>query len=75
VVLFQSTVNGPVNVTIYDLYGDLVHSDQIAVSSGVTEQYVWDGRNGNGRVVGNGGYICRIHGGGMDLRRKIAVVK
>ena len=75
VILFQSTVNGPINVTIYDLYGDVVHSDQISVSAGVTEQYVWDGRNGNDRVVGNGGYICRIHGAGMDLRRKIAVVK
>ncbi len=38
-------------------------------------QYSWDGRNGKSNVVANGGYICRIHGAGMDLRRKIAVVK
>jgi len=75
VILFRSTVDGPINITIYDLYGDLVFSDQLTVSAGVTEQYVWDGRNGKGTVVGNGGYVCRIHGGGMDLRRKIAVVK
>ena len=75
VILFQSTVSGPINVTIYDLYGHVVHNQQMSVSAGATEQFVWDGRNGNNRVVGNGGYICRIHGAGMDLRRKIAVVK
>jgi hypothetical protein len=75
VILFQSTVSGPINVTIYDLYGDVVYRDQFTVTAGATEQFVWDGRNGNNHVVGNGGYICRIHGAGMDLRRKIAVVK
>jgi hypothetical protein len=75
VVLFNATGSGPVNVTIYDLYGDVVYSDQLSATAGATEQFVWDGRNGKGRVVGNGGYICRIHGAGMDLRRKIAVVK
>ncbi len=75
VILFNATGSGPVNVTIYDLYGDVVFSDQLTTTAGATEQFVWDGRNGKGRVVGNGGYICRIHGAGMDLRRKIAVVK
>jgi len=75
VILFNATGTGPVNVTIYDLYGDVVFSDQMTATAGATEQFVWDGRNGKGRVVGNGGYICRIHGAGMDLRRKIAVVK
>ena len=50
-------------------------STQMDVDRGPREQFVWDGRNGKGRVVGNGGYICRVHGNGLDLRRKIAVVK
>jgi hypothetical protein len=74
-IMFRSDAAGPVNITIYDLYGDLVFNDQVDAQAGAVTQYEWDGRNGNGRVVGNGGYICRIHGNGMDLRRKIAVVK
>jgi hypothetical protein len=75
VILFHPTVSGRVTVSLYDLYGELVYSDQMDVTANVTEQYVWNGRNGKGRVVANGGYICRVHGNGMDLRRKIAVVK
>ncbi|MFO7655121.1 MAG: FlgD immunoglobulin-like domain containing protein [Candidatus Krumholzibacteriia bacterium] len=75
IVLFRPEATGRVTVSLYDLYGDLVLTDQMDVSAGGTEQFVWDGRNGKGHVVANGGYICRIHGNGMDLRRKIAVVK
>ena len=75
VILFNPTASGNVTITLYDLYGDVVTSTQMFVTAGANEQFVWDGRNGKGRVVANGGYICRIHGNGMDLRRKIAVVK
>lgn len=75
VILFRSTGNGSVTLTLYDLYGDVVFSDQLQVSAGDLVQYPWNGRNGKNNVVANGGYICRIHGAGMDLRRKIAVVK
>jgi hypothetical protein len=75
IILFQPPRSGTVTLTIYDLYGDVVYSRQLTVQAGGTEQYAWDGCNGEGRIVANGGYICRIHGVGMDLRRKIAVVK
>jgi hypothetical protein len=75
IILFNPTASGNVTITIYDLYGGIVTSSQMDVTAGDTEQFVWDGRNGKGRVVANGGYICRVHGNGMDLRRKIAVVK
>ena len=74
-ILFRPTGSGSVTLTLYDLYGDVVFSDQLQVSAGDLVQYPWDGYNGKNNVVGNGGYICRIHGAGMDLRRKIAVVK
>jgi hypothetical protein len=74
-VIFRAAESGTVNIVFYTLYGDIVHSAQKDVTAGATEQYVWDGRNGKGRVVGNGGYLCRVHGAGLDLRRKIAVVK
>lgn len=75
VIIFRAVENGPVNIVFYTLYGDIVYSAQKNVTAGVEEEFVWDGRNGKGRVVGNGGYVCRIHGAGLDLRRKIAVVK
>jgi flagellar hook assembly protein FlgD len=74
-IMFRPNQTGVVNLTLYDLYGDVVYSDQIDVSAGELVQYPWQGVNGNGRVVANGGYICRIHGSGLDLRRKIGVVK
>ncbi|MCP4293296.1 MAG: hypothetical protein GY780_15840 [bacterium] len=74
-IMFRPTASGIVTVTMYDLYGAMVYSEQRNVISGSVEQFTWDGRNGKGRVVANGGYICRVHGNGMDLRRKIAVVK
>ncbi len=74
-ILFRAPRSGTVTVTIYDLYGDVVHSHQEYAQAGELTQFVWDGRNGNDRVVANGGYICRIHGNGIDLRRKIAVIK
>ena len=75
IILFRPTVSGTVTISLYDLYGGLVYSEQMQVSAGNQEQFRWPGVNGTGRVVANGGYICRIHGPGMDLRRKIAVVK
>jgi flagellar hook assembly protein FlgD len=74
-VLFRAEQTGTVNIVFYTLHGDVVFQAQRAVTAGAIEQFVWDGRNGKGRVVGNGGYLCRIHGAGLDLKRKIAVVK
>jgi hypothetical protein len=75
VILFQPLETGSVTLSIYDLYGNMVLNQNFSVVAGTTAQFVWDGRNGGGDVVGNGGYVCRIQGPGMDLRRKIAVVK
>ncbi len=74
-IMFRPPTSGNVTVTIYDLFGDVVHNEQHFVSAGEVFQFPWDGTNGKGRKVANGGYICRVHGNGMDLRRKIAVVK
>ncbi len=74
-IMFRPTASGVVTVTMYDLYGGIVYSEQRNVVAGSVEQFTWNGQNGKGRVVANGGYICRVHGNGMDLRRKIAVVK
>ena len=75
IIMFRPPDSGVVTLTLYDLYGDIVFNEQMSVTAGQLVQYPWDGTNGKGRTVANGGYICRIHGSGMDLRRKIGVVK
>ncbi len=35
----------------------------------------WDGRNGNGRTVGNGGYIYTLSSGSFSVTKKIAIVR
>ncbi|NOY77795.1 MAG: hypothetical protein GXO76_07995 [Calditrichaeota bacterium] len=57
-------------VWIYDYFGNLVrklHKD----SAG--HDFFWDGRNGKGELVANGGYLCVIHG--AKAYYKIAVLK
>jgi len=75
IILFNPPRGGTATLTIYDLYGTKVLTERLDASGGRTAQFVWDGRNGRGDVVANGGYVCRITGPGYDLRRKIAVVK
>ncbi|MBK7701971.1 MAG: hypothetical protein IPI34_03285 [bacterium] len=74
-ILFKPTAAGTVNITIYDLYGTIVLNRQLNAAADQTTEFAWDGRNGQGDVVANGGYICRVTGQGFDFRRKIAVVK
>jgi len=75
IILFHPPRSGTATLVIYDLYGTKVLTERMDAEGGRTNQFVWDGRNGRGDVVANGGYVCRITGPGYDLRRKIAVVK
>ena len=74
VILFNPPHGGTVNIVIYDLYGSVVRTEVMDAVGGLTNEFTWNGMNGAGRLVGNGGYICRITGNGFDLRRKIAAV-
>ena len=74
-----STAAG-VQLTIYDLLGQRVYSH--AYSQGEAggtaglNRISWDGRNDDGEVVGNGGYVAVLGvSGGPKLKRKIAVKK
>ena len=57
-------------VWIYDYFGNLVRVLREKTSA---HDFLWDGKNGNGEVVGNGGYLCVIHG--KKDYYKIAVLK
>ena len=76
--------NSDVKIRIYTLFGDLVFSRDIpsgkpCAAGGAVNNYVWDGKNNKGAVIGNGGYICvveaTISGARKKMIRKIAVAK
>lgn len=76
--------NSDVKIRIYTLFGDSVFSKditsgQLGAVGGVVNNFVWDGKNSKGGVVGNGGYICAveavINGAKKNMIRKIAVAK
>jgi len=70
-----------VTITIYDLFGQEVwHESYASGENGgkkVDNSVAWDGRNLSGKVVANGGYICRIwvEKEKRHMVRKIAVAK
>jgi len=57
-------------VRIFDFFGNLV---RVLTSKENSRDFVWDGRNGKGEVVANGGYICV--GTKTGARFKIGVKK
>ena len=68
-----------VTIAIYDLLGNLVKTWDIA-SGGINartglNQLVWDGRNGRGDIVSNGGYIIFVRADGRNKKFKVLVVK
>jgi hypothetical protein len=73
-----------VRIRIYTQTGELVREQTFerAASGGAAglNEWVWDGRNGNGTVVASGGYVALIEAEGIGqtlhvMRRRIAVVR
>lgn len=64
-----------VEIRIFTLTGELVYSKRGIDSTEGFNIWHWDGRNGEGRIVENGGYICFINAGGEQHKCKIAVLK
>ncbi len=63
-----------VSVKIFTLVGDLVKTWSVDGERGINK-IIWDGRNGMGKLVGNGGYICVVDKSGSVSKFKIAVIK
>jgi len=83
-IAYKLDDNAAVRIRIFTLSGDLVLEETFARagSGGVAglNEWVWDGRNGNGNVVASGGYVALIEAEGMGqtmhvMRRRIAVVR
>ena len=65
-----------VEINIYDMFGNPVWNTSYTLKSDSREADIaWDGKNSNGDIVGNGGYICVVDFGDKVVKRKIAVWK
>jgi len=62
---------GPVTIEVYNLEGELVHT-QSAQTSG---EVIWDLTDRSGFLVGSGKYIVRIASSGGSVTRPIAVIR
>ena len=67
--------SGNVSIEIYNIAGQLVWDKEISVTGGVQEQVVWNCRNKSDEVVSSGIYAVHVKGGGIDMVKKVAVVK
>ncbi len=67
--------SGNVSIEIYNIAGQLVWDKEISVTGGVQEQVVWKCRNKSDEVVSSGIYVVYVKGGGIDMVKKVAVVK
>jgi len=78
-VQYYLAQNSDVSLAIYDLLGNLVKTWEI--NSGDTNAQAglntlsWDGRNGQGNLVANGGYIVYVRADGQKKKFKVLVVK
>lgn len=61
------------SLKIYDITGRLVRVLSSNLHS-LKEVVVWDGKDGWGRFVPSGVYLCRVEGGGMETRQKALVL-
>jgi hypothetical protein len=66
-----------VQIKILDETGYPVWSRELSpaeVIAGVN-QVLWEGVNGQGRAVANGGYILQVHSAGRLIQKKIAIIR
>jgi ligand-binding sensor domain-containing protein len=62
---------GPVTIEVYNLEGELVHTQSAQASGDV----IWDLTDRSGFLVGSGKYIVRIASSGGSVTRPIAVIR
>jgi hypothetical protein len=83
VISFQLPVDGPVNLSVYNIAGQLVktlinNTSPNALGEGRVRSegsVTWDGRDNNGRAVSNGVYIYKLNTGGKNMAKKMILIR
>lgn len=86
---YYLTSESTVEIRIYNAFGRTVLSKDISPGQGTGDfayatiaggaYFYWDGKNGEGRLVGNGIYLLKVKasnsGGTQEFKRRVGVVK
>jgi hypothetical protein len=75
VVRFELRRAGPVRLDLFDLRGRLVRRLVTADLPAGRHAATWDGRDGNGRGLASGVYVCRLHADGVQQQLKLMLVR
>ncbi|MDR2192288.1 MAG: T9SS type A sorting domain-containing protein [Endomicrobium sp.] len=73
-ILFHTPKSENVKINIYSLNGKKIFEDTFNAIAGQNE-YEYKGRDGNGKTLYNGVYLCVIEKSGGNAKCKIAIVK
>ena len=74
-ILYQLPVGAEVQLTIYNMAGQVVRRLVNEVQQAGRYRVVWDGRDATGRQVGSGVYLYRLRAGSFEKMRRMVVVK
>jgi hypothetical protein len=74
-IVFKPPEDGEVSIKIYTLSGENVWETTKYVSSGREEVIPWYGNNSERNIVCSGVYLIHIKGAGINIVRKLIVVK
>ncbi|PKN01541.1 MAG: hypothetical protein CVU77_04435 [Elusimicrobia bacterium HGW-Elusimicrobia-1] len=72
---FNAENSGSVEVKIFSSNGRLVKTISKEAVGGVSDCFIWDGRNDSGEAVASGIYVIKLEGPGLNRTRKICVMK
>src|SRR4030095_1569014 len=67
--------SSPVNLSIFDVSGRLIHSAPLGVQAPGTHQWVWDGRDQQGVPSAAGVYLFRIRAGASEQTRTMVYLR
>lgn len=74
-ITIRPTSSGTIVLKIFSLNGDLVYETSVQGSAGASQTPTWNGKNKDGKTVSSGIYILLVEGGGIDGKKKIAIIK
>jgi hypothetical protein len=74
-IVFEMSVPGMVELSIYNSLGQIVCTDQLGFMTSGTHSWYWDGTDNAGRAVQSGVYLYRLKLGSMSATRKMLLLK
>jgi hypothetical protein len=76
-IMLNPITSDKVKISIYTLSGQLVWTKDIEIEStrGVESDITWDCTNNSGEKIASGIYVAHIKGAGIDVKKKIAVIR